>query len=95
MIRTTLISAAAIAAAALSAHAGEKPLFADIDTNFDGVITQDEFLAYAVESGKHTAEEAAEKFEKMAGDDGVITLEEWTEAMIKYDERQAEGSSDY
>lgn len=95
MIRTTLISAAAIAAAALTAQAGEKPLFTDIDTNFDGVITQDEFLAYAVGTGKHTAEEAAEKFAEIAGDDEAITLEEWTEAMIKYEERQDEGSSDY
>lgn len=86
MIRTTLISAAAFAGA-MAAQAGELPAFADVDTNFDGVITQEEFVTYATSTGEHTEGEAVEKFEKIAGDDGVITIEDWTEMAMKYEEK--------
>lgn len=76
MIRFTLISAAALAGA-MAANAGEMPLFSEVDTDYDGVISEAEFVAYKVGKGKHTEEEAAEKFAEIAGDDGVISADEW------------------
>lgn len=76
MIRFTLISAAALAGA-MAANAGELPLFSEVDTDYDGVISEAEFVAYKVARGEHTEEEATSKFAEIAGDDGVISADEW------------------
>lgn len=94
MIRTTLISAAAFAGA-LAAQAGDLPAFAEVDTNFDGMISQEEFVAYATVGGEYTEEKAIEKFEKISGDDDMITVEAWTEAAAEYDEKKDEDRGDY
>lgn len=83
MIRVTLISAAALAGA-MSAQAGEKTTFADVDTNADGVISATEFIAHKTADGKHTEEEATAKFETVAGIDGQISEEDWDAAMEEY-----------
>lgn len=93
MIRATLISAAAFAGA-MAAQAGEMPIFAEVDTNFDGVITQEEFVAYATADGEYTEDKALEKFEKISGDEDVITVEAWTEAALKYEEKKDEDRGD-
>jgi len=94
MIRITLISAAAFAGA-MVAQADEKPLFTDVDTNFDGVITQEEFVAYKTADGSKTEAEAVEKFAEIAGDDGLISLEEWNAAMDAYRDKKADDSTSY
>lgn len=76
MIRFTLISAAAFAGA-MAANAGELPTFSQVDTNYDGVISQDEFVAHKTANGEHTEAEAIDKFTQIAGDDGVISADEW------------------
>jgi hypothetical protein len=43
--------------------------FAEVDANGDGSVTEAEFLDFKMAKAK-------EKFAKMAGDDGVVTLEE-------------------
>jgi hypothetical protein len=43
--------------------------FAEVDANGDGSVTEAEYLDYKMAKAK-------EKFAKMAGDDGVFTLEE-------------------
>ncbi len=76
MIRFTLISAAALAGA-MAANAGEMPLFSEVDTDYDGVISEAEFVAYKVGTGEYKEEDAAAKFAKIAGDDGEISADEW------------------
>lgn len=93
MIRVTLISAAAFVGA-MGASAGEKVTFADVDTNADGMISATEFTAHKTADGKHTAEEAAAKFEEIAGADGQISEEDWDAAMAEYKEDKAEKTGD-
>jgi Ca2+-binding EF-hand superfamily protein len=76
----------AIAAASLAlvgtASAGDdiEAKFAAIDTNADGVITSDEYVAYATQGGATFTEDAVNVFIGVAGDDGELTLEEWKAA---------------
>ena len=57
--------------------------FNKIDADASGMITEAEFVAYKTAGGKYTAEQAGEKFAKLAGDDGQITLAELEGAMKK------------
>lgn len=91
MIRVSLISAAALMGA-MGASAGEKMTFADVDTNADGVISASEFIAHKTADGKKTEEEAAAKFEEMAGADGQITEADWEAA--KAEKAAEEGTGD-
>ncbi len=86
MIHAKLISAAAVltAAGAFSlAHANPSEHFNKIDTNADGVVNEAEFVAYKTANYDYSAEEAAEKFSKIAGDDGQLTLVEFGTALEK------------
>ena len=87
MMRFALISAAALTGA-MVANAGELPLMAEVDTDFDGVISEAEFVAYKVADGKYTEAEASEKFTKIAGDDGVISADEWAAMSAKKAEKK-------
>lgn len=60
--------------------------FAKIDTNADGVVTSDEYVAYATQDAAVSAEDAVNVFIGVAGDDGQLTLEEWKAAMTYTDE---------
>ncbi|MFN4184440.1 MAG: hypothetical protein ACK4M6_06610 [Hyphomonas sp.] len=91
MIRVTLISAAAFVGA-MSAQAGEKATFAEIDANADGVISASEFIAHKTADGKYTEEKAAAKFEKVAGVDGQITEADWDAAMEEYRDKKEDKS---
>lgn len=94
MIRLTLICGAALIGAA-AASAGEIPVFADLDTNYDGVITLEEFVAYKTADGGKTEEQATESFHKIAGEDGVISVQEWTSAVMEYQSKKAGDNPDY
>ena len=64
------------------AHAGSPAdYFNKIDADSSGVITQAEYVAYKTSGGKYSAEKATEKFAKLAGDDGELTLAELEGAM--------------
>ncbi|MFN4025227.1 MAG: hypothetical protein ACK4MQ_10350 [Hyphomonas sp.] len=92
MIRFSLISAAALAGA-MAANAGELPLFSEVDTDFDGVISQAEFVAYKVAGGEYTEEEAAAKFTEIAGDDGVISADEWAALSERKESKESSDTS--
>ncbi len=64
------------------AHAGSPAdYFNKYDANADGVVTEAEFVSVKTSSGKVTAAEATEKFTKIAGTDGQMTLAELETAM--------------
>lgn len=66
------------------AHAGSPAdYFNKIDADASGMITQAEYVAFKTADGKHSAEEAGEKFAKVAGDDGELSLAEFEGAMKK------------
>ena len=60
------------------AHAGSPAdYFNKIDADASGMITQAEYVAYKTSGGEVTAEKATEKFAKLAGDDGELSLAEF------------------
>jgi len=66
------------------AHAGSAAdYFSKIDADASGMITQAEYVAYKTADGKYSAEKAGEKFAKLAGDDGELSLAEFEGAMKK------------
>ena len=80
---TSLVGLFAASAFAV-AHAGSPAdYFNKIDADASGMITQAEYVAYKTAGGKYTAEKASEKFAKLAGDDGEISLAEFDGAMTK------------
>ena len=93
MIRVTLISAAAFVGA-MSAQAGEKATFADVDANSDGAISATEFIAHKTADGEHTQAEAALKFEEVAGTDGQISEADWDAAMEEYRDKKKDKADD-
>lgn len=78
IITTGALTLLLAGAAAANDH-GDK--FAQIDSNGDGVISQDEFTTYATASGETTVDEAALQFAVIAGDDTEITQDELNAAM--------------
>ncbi len=80
------------------AHAGSPAdYFNKIDADASGMITQAEYVAYKTADGKHSAEEASEKFAAVAGDDGELSLAEFEAAVKKskkkHGDKKAERSS--
>nr|WP_070958771.1 hypothetical protein [Hyphomonas sp. Mor2] len=76
------------------AHAGSPAdYFNKIDADASGVITQAEYVAYKTADGKYTAEKVSEKFAKIAGDDGELTLAEFESAM-KASKKKKHGDKD-
>lgn len=73
-----LVTASAFAVANAGSPAD---YFNKIDADASGVVTQAEFVAYKTADGKYDAEKAGEKFAKLAGDDGELTLAELETAM--------------
>ena len=74
------------------AHAGSPAdYFNKIDANADGAITEAEYVAYKTADGKYTAEKAAKKFAKYAGDDAEISLAEFEAAMKKAKSKKKSG----
>ncbi len=72
------------ASAFVVAHAGSPAdYFKKIDADASGVISQAEYVAYKTSGGKYSAEKASEKFAKLAGDDGELSLAEFEGAMKK------------
>ncbi len=71
MLKATLSSLAisGLLAATAVAQTDAATIFAAIDTNADGFVTEMEFLAY-------NGEDSKDEFPKIAGDDGAITLDE-------------------
>lgn len=84
-MKLKILSSAGLAISAsafLFAHAGSPAdYFNKIDADASGMITQAEFVAYKTADGKVTAEKASEKFAKLAGDDGQLSLAELEGAM--------------
>lgn len=100
MIHRKLISSvgavAALGAFSLAYAGSPADYFEKFDTDASGVVTEAEFIAYKTADGKHTAEAAAEKFAKIAGDDGEMTLAELETAMERrhqhHDNKADQGS---
>jgi|GEM_PF-2176711 len=66
---------------AVAAQAGQpSETFAAMDLDASGVVTESEFVTWAVGEG-HSEEDATAKFTEVAGDDGELTLEELEAAM--------------
>lgn len=93
IITTGALALLLAGAAAANDHSDK---FAQIDSNGDGVISQDEFTTYATASGETTADEAELQFSVIAGDDAEITQEELTAAMEEngYDETDESADAD-
>ncbi len=71
---------------AFAAQAGEPAdKFAAMDLDGSGVVTETEFVTWAVGEG-HSEGDATAKFTEVAGDDGELTLEELEAAMASYGE---------
>lgn len=92
--RTLILIAGASALAVAGAVAGEKKgdadwkaeletKFTEIDANSDGNMSGEEFLAYK----QAQAEKEWTKWAEVAGDDGLVSLEE---AMAHYEAKKAE-----
>ena len=73
-----LIAASAFAVANAGSPAD---YFNKIDADANGTITETEFVAYKTADGDYDADKASEKFAKLAGDDGELTLAEFEGAM--------------
>ena len=74
------------------AHAGSATdYFNKIDADASGMITQAEYVAYKTSGGKYSAEKAGEKFAKLAGDDGELSLAEFEAAMTKTKTKAKDG----
>ncbi|MCI4644193.1 MAG: hypothetical protein MRY64_05370 [Hyphomonadaceae bacterium] len=80
-MKTTVIGSGLVAAMALAgaAFADTSPTatekFAEMDINTDGAVTVAEYTAYAGAAG-FNEDEAELQFAVMAGDDGVLAIEE-------------------
>lgn len=86
-----LISLGALA----MAHAGSPAdYFKTYDANADGIVTEAEFISAKTQSGKASAAEATEKFMKIAGADGQMTLAELETAMKASEKAQAKDNKD-
>ena len=71
---------------ALAAHAGDPAeKFAEMDVDTDGLVTDAEFLSWTSANTDYTVEEASAKFAELAGEDGVLTLDELEAAMAAKD----------
>ena len=96
-MKTKLVTGAfgVFAASAFAvAYAGSPAdYFNKIDADASGVITQAEYVAYKTADGKYSAEKASEKFAKVAGDDGEMTLAEFEEA-VKASKKKKHGDKD-
>lgn len=77
------------------AHAGSPAdYFNKIDADASGMITQAEYVAYKTAGGKVSAEKATEKFAKLAGDDGELSLAEFEGAMKKTKSKDGKAKKD-
>ena len=85
-----------IAASAFAvAYAGSPAdYFNKIDADASGMITQAEYVAHKTEGGKYTAEQASEKFAKLAGDDGQLSLAELEAAMAAHKSKDGKHKKD-
>lgn len=63
--------------------------FAVIDADADGLVSEDEFVAYATDAHDASLEDAGAKFEQISGDDGVISLEEFEAVHTAHNEETA------
>jgi Ca2+-binding EF-hand superfamily protein len=76
MIGTGAMAALMLAGAAFADSQGSAAdKFTAMDADGDGAVTSAEFTSYASASG-HDAADAELQFAVMAGDDGVLTIEE-------------------
>ena len=81
MPRTPFLVAAAFATA-LMGHAGEMPDFSGLDTDFDGRISEAEFVSWKTSGSRTTEAEAVAKFSKFDSDgDGWIIEAEYNAAI--------------
>ncbi|MEL6663810.1 MAG: hypothetical protein AAFR33_12490 [Pseudomonadota bacterium] len=86
MIGTGAVAAFVFAGAAFAdAHGGPADKFTSMDIDGDGAVTSAEYVSYAAVEGGDAAE-AELQFAVMAGDDGVLTIEE-LEAVMAVQEK--------
>ncbi|MEO0816242.1 MAG: hypothetical protein AAFX86_02940 [Pseudomonadota bacterium] len=86
MIGTGAVAVFMLAGAAFAdGHGGPADKFTSMDTDGDGAVTSAEFTTYATANGADAAE-AELQFAVMAGEDGILTIEE-LEAVMAVQEK--------
>ena len=63
--------------------------FAIIDLDGNGLVSEGEFVSYASEAHDASAEDATAKFVQIAGDDGVISQDEFIAVHASHDKTPA------
>ena len=71
IVFTALVLGCGVASAETSTE-----IFATMDVNTDGLVTESEFITYATTREGHTLEDASAKFASISGDDGLLSLRE-------------------
>jgi hypothetical protein len=90
MKRIAIIAAAA-ATGGLVASAGEMATFGDIDTDANGTVSQEEFVAWKTADGEKTEQEATDKFTEVdANYDGEISEAEYDQAKAEWEEKKSD-----
>lgn len=89
LLKATLTTGALVAGSAfLVAFAGSPAEYhAKVDANADGVVTKAEYVAQKTADGKYTEAQASEKFVKLAGSDGELSVADIEAAMSAHKDK--------
>lgn len=83
IVSAIVATAALMGGSALAGNEGKsaEQKFSEIDTNADGMLSQEEFVSHKTAKGDVTQAEAEQKFEQVAGSDDQLTQQEFEVAM--------------
>lgn len=90
-ILSAAVAAMVLTPAALANDHGDK--FSKMDTNGDASVTEAEFVAYVTADGEVSGDEASLQFAVLAGQDGVLTREEFDAAMADHTDHAESGDA--